>query len=247
MRRPSLIAAFALAVAASGATTPASASGHSPGLAAGPPATASRGPAGHREVPGGRSPGLAAQAPVTESRGPAGHRGVPGGRSPGLAPQHHGTLRVTGSLRDGGIVRATGLSWRPGALPPGDRLLSFEVGYYWDACTTAGKCQPGADTTATPFAASRYVVGHADTSRLLRLTETASEVVETSPATFSFSIKSASVSATASGAVRAYRAGRPPVSEFVNGTPERRTASAEEYFSVAAPHFSARGPPGTAG
>jgi len=41
------------------------------------------------------------------------------------APRHQGTLRVTGALRDGGTVRATGLSWRPGALPPGDRLLSF--------------------------------------------------------------------------------------------------------------------------
>jgi Glycoside-hydrolase family GH114 len=150
-------------------------------------------------------------------------------------------------------------------LPPGDRLLSFEVGYYWDACTagpgpvteepgrrppggsggsppragTAGACAAGADTTATPFAARRYVVGHADTSRLLKITETASEVVETSPATFSFSVKSVSVSTTASRAVRAYRAGRPPVSAFVNGTPERRTASAEEYFSVAAPHYNA--------
>ena len=164
----------------------------------------------------------------------------PNGRSPGLAPPgHSGTLRITGSLRDGGTVRAAGLSWRPGRLPSGDRLLSFEVGYYWEACTATGKCRTGADTTATPFAASRYVAGHADTSRFLKVTETASEVVETDPATFSFSVKSVSVSTTAGRAVRAYRAGRPPVSEFVNGTPERRTASAEEFFSVAAPHHSA--------
>ena len=164
----------------------------------------------------------------------------PNGRSPGLAPPgHSGTLRITGSLRDGGTVRAAGLSWRPGRLPSGDRLLSFEVGYYWEACTATGKCRTGADTTAAPFAASRYVAGHADTSRFLKVTETASEVVETDPATFSFSVKSVSVSTTAGRAVRAYRAGRPPVSEFVNGTPERRTASAEEFFSVAAPHHSA--------
>ena len=151
----------------------------------------------------------------------------PNGRSPGLAPPgHSGTLRITGSLRDGGTVRAAGLSWRPGRLPPGDRLLSFEIGYYWAACTATGKCRTGADTTAAPFAASRYVAGHADTSRFLKVTETASEVVETDPATFSFSVKSVSVSTTAGRAVRAYRAGRPPVSEFVNGTPERRTASA---------------------
>jgi hypothetical protein len=134
--------------------------------------------------------------------------------------RHQGTLGVTGTLRDGGTVRAAGLSWRPGALPPGDRLLSFEVGYYWSACTAAGQCHPAADTTATPFAARRYVAGHADTGRFLKITETATEVVETSPATFSFSLKSTSVSRMTSGKVRAYQAGRPPSSEFVNGTPE---------------------------
>jgi hypothetical protein len=194
-------------------------------------------------------------APVTasafhpEPAGP-GLAGGSGGALPRAStayppPRHHGMLRITGSLRDGGTVRAAGLSWRPGKLPAGDRLLSFEVGYYWDACTAAGQCHPGADTTAAPFAARRYVAGHADTSRLLKITETATEVVETSPATFSFSTKSVSVSTTSNRAVRAYRAGRPPVSGFVNGTPERRTASAEEYFSVAAPHYRAADGPAT--
>jgi hypothetical protein len=176
------------------------------------------------------------------------------GRTAGLAsaeasrlppPRHHGTLRVAGSLRDGRTVRAAGLSWRPGRLPAGDRLLSFEVGYSWQACSAAGKCTAGADTTATPFAARRYVAGHADTGRFLKVTETAAEVVETSPATFSFSVKRVSVTATARRAVRGYRAGRAPVSRFINGTPERRTASAEEYFSVAAPHYSAADGPVT--
>ena len=217
MRRPGLIAAFALAVAASVAATPASAAGVAP-----------PGPA-------------AARAPATKSQGPQASGGSGGSlpRANTPPPRHHGTLRIAGSLRDGGTVRAAGLSWRPGRLPPGDRLLSFEVAYYWDACTAAGKCRTGADTTVTPFAARRYVAGHADTSRFLKVTETATEVVETSPATFAFSLKSVSVSTTASRTVRAYRAGRAPVSEFVNGTPERRTASAEEYFSVAAPHYSA--------
>jgi hypothetical protein len=146
---------------------------------------------------------------------------------------------VTGDLRDGGTVRATGLSWRPGALPRGDTLLSFAVAYTWLACTSPGHCVPGADTTATPFAARRYVVGHADTGRLLEITETAAEVVETSPATFTFVVKRASVSGMTTATVGAYRAGRPPVSQFVNGTPERRTGSAEEYFSLAAPHYNA--------
>src|SRR5262249_26033708 len=81
---------------------------------------------------------------------PSAPRGVPGGSAPQAStvrlppPRHAGTLRVTGALRDGGTVRAAGLSWRPGELPPGDRLLSFEVGYYWSACTAAGQCRPAA-------------------------------------------------------------------------------------------------------
>jgi len=187
-----------------------------------------------------------AQRAITQPAPPsAGLGGLAAGTSRLPPPRHHGTLRVTGSLRDGGTARAAGLAWRPGALPPGDRLLSFEVGYYWSACTAAGQCRPAADTTATPFAARRYVVGHADAGRFLKITETATEVVETSPATFSFSVKSASVSRTTSGTVRAYRAGLRPVSGFVNGTPERRTASAAEYFSVAAPHYNAADVPVT--
>lgn len=33
-------------------------------------------------------------------------------------PAAHGTLRIGGSLRDGGTVAARGLRWRPGRLPP---------------------------------------------------------------------------------------------------------------------------------
>jgi glycosyl hydrolase family 114 len=205
-RRPVLIAAVALAVAATAAAAPAS--------AVGPPGSASG-----AKASGGPSP----RASATGALPP---------------PRHHGVLRITGSPRDGGTLRAAGLTWRPGRLPAGDRLLSFQVGYTWDACTTAGNCRPGADTTATPFAARRYVAGHADTGRFLKVTEAATEVVETDPATFSFVTKSVSVSAASRGAVRAYRAGLPPRTAFVNGTPERRTGSAAEYFSVAAPHYN---------
>src|SRR5271165_5951818 len=77
---------------------------------------------------------------------------------------------ATGQLRDGGVVAATGLSWRPGDLPHNDRLLSFEVSYGWQACPVGGThgCRAGADTTVTPFAASRYIVGHADTGLRIR-------------------------------------------------------------------------------
>jgi hypothetical protein len=157
-------------------------------------------------------------------------------------PSAAGRLRITGLLRDGGTVAAAGLRWRPGRLPRGDRLLSFEVGYAWQACTPAGgrtRCRSAADTTATPFAARRYIVGHADTGLRLRVTETASEVVETDPATFAFTVLSSSASVTTRPAVAAYPAARAPVTEFVNGTPEPETASDAEYFQVDGPHYRA--------
>jgi hypothetical protein len=154
-------------------------------------------------------------------------------------PGQHGRLRITGSLRDGATVQAAGLTWHPGRLPRGDKLLSFEVATAWLACPAAGACARAADATATPFAASRYIVGHADTGRRLEVTQTATEVVETDPATFAFSVLHSSVSYTARPAVAAYPAGRPPATEFVDGTPDRRTASAEEYFQVDPPHYNA--------
>jgi Glycoside-hydrolase family GH114 len=152
-------------------------------------------------------------------------------------PTAQGHLRIAGDLRDGGTVRATGLYWRTSLLPAKDRVLTFAISYTWQSCSST--CVAASDSTATPFAAQRYIVGHADTGRRLRLTETASEVVETDPATFAFTRVSASVSVTTESVVRAYHAGRAPVTEFVNGTPEQRTASNAEYFQVDAPHYSA--------
>ncbi len=128
------------------------------------------------------------------------------------APTAQGRLSITGHLRDGGAVRAAGLYWRPGSLPRSEKLLSFEVAYAWRAC--AATCVTAADTTATPFAASRYVVGHGNTGKRLKVTETATEVVETDPATFAFSVVHASASYTTPDPVRGYRAGRPPATEF---------------------------------
>ena len=158
------------------------------------------------------------------------------------APTAHGRLHIAGTLRDGKAIRATGLHWQTSRLPAKDTMLSFEVSYTWQSC--GAKCVTAADSTATPFAASRYVVAHADTGKRLRLTETATEVIETDPATFAFTLVKASASITTARAVAAYPAGRAPVTEFVNGTPERRTASDAEYFQVDAPHYSAsRGTP----
>src|SRR6476659_10022715 len=89
-------------------------------------------------------------------------------------PVSHGTLRIAGDLADGGVVEAKGLSWAPPHLPSGDRILSLQVAYDWQACAPqGGHCVTASDTTATPFAANRYIVGHADVGKRLRLTETA--------------------------------------------------------------------------
>jgi hypothetical protein len=152
-------------------------------------------------------------------------------------PQHRGTLRVSGTPRDGSTVTATGLSWYPPRLPRGMTLLSFEVAYTWQSCAAGGRdCRAAADSTATPFAARGYVAGGADAGRLLRVTETASEVVETQRSTFSFQVVRRSVSRLAGLSVRAYPRRVAPVSAFVNGTPEAQTASTAEYFQVSAPH-----------
>jgi hypothetical protein len=152
-------------------------------------------------------------------------------------PVHHGTLRVSGLPRDGAAVTATGLRWRAPRLPRGMSLLSFEVAWSWQSCDAAGThCRAGADSTAAPFAARRYTVGHADTGRRLRVTETAAEVVQTQRNPFTFQVIRRSVSTLTAAAVRPYRRHRPPATAFVNGTPERHTTSAEEYFQVATPH-----------
>ena len=172
--------------------------------------------------------------------------GAPAGAAlPGVAtsrirpPVSHGTLRIAGDLADGGVVEAKGLSWAPPHLPSGDRLLSLQVAYDWQACAPqGGHCVTASDTTATPFAASSYIVGHADVGMRLKLTETATEVVETDPATFSFRVVRASVTAMSAASVRRFT-GRAPTTEFVNGTPEDSTASTEEYFQVDPPHFDA--------
>ncbi|HEX5190236.1 MAG TPA: endo alpha-1,4 polygalactosaminidase [Streptosporangiaceae bacterium] len=152
-------------------------------------------------------------------------------------PVATGRLRIAGQQRDGGTVAARGLRWRPGKLPAGDRLLSFEVGYSWQACA-GGTCAAGADATATPFAARHYVVGHADTGRRLRVTETATEVVQTTARNFTFKVRRVSRAATAARAVTAYPRGRWPASEFLNGLPEAKTGSEEEYFQVDPPHYN---------
>ena len=163
------------------------------------------------------------------------------------APVHRGALRISGPFRDGATVAAAGLSWRPPVLPHGLKLVSFSVGYTWQSCAPGGKqCQTAADSTATPFAARHYVVGHADTGRVLRVTETATEVVVPSGRpSDGFSTITRSVSKTSTTAVHAYPRGKAPATAFRNGTPERKTASAEEYFQVFPAHANGKDGPVT--
>jgi hypothetical protein len=68
---------------------------------------------------------------------------------------------------------------------------------------------------------------------------TGTEVVETNPATFAFSVVSSSVRVMTAARAGAYPAGSSPRTEFVNGTPEHQTASPEEYFQIDPAHYSA--------
>jgi Glycoside-hydrolase family GH114 len=193
-----------------------------------------------------------ATACTTPSKKPAAHRSPsPAPTQPAAKispPAPAGTLQVTGLPRDGSPVRAAGLSWRPPQLPPGDKLLSFGVGYVWQACAARSggqgtHCVKGADSTATPFAARTYLAGHADTGKYLKVTETAFAAVETDPATFAFSVVRASRSYTASRKVGRYPYAQRPVSHFMNGLPERSTGSDQEYFQVSPPHYNAANGP----
>jgi len=177
---------------------------------------------------------LAAGAPASAARSAA------SASAPIPPPVHHGTLRIAGQPRDGGVVTASGLAWRAPRLPAGMKLLSFGVAYTWQSCAPSGRrCTTAAGSTATPFAARQYRAGHADTGRRLRVTETAAEVVQTKARNFTFRVLRRSVSRLAGVPVRAYRRHQRPASYFRNGTPERQTGSAEEYFQVSAPHYNA--------
>jgi hypothetical protein len=151
----------------------------------------------------------------------------------------HGRLVITGSAQDGSTVLAAGLRWSPGVLPHGDRLLSFEVAYYWSSCpAAAGGCVAAGDRTATPFASRTYIVGHADTGRRLRLREVATEDVESNASTFTQGPVSSSVTVTGGRLVAPYQLHRTPSTELVDGTPEATTGSRQEYFSVDPPHYN---------
>jgi len=161
-------------------------------------------------------------------------------------PVHHGALRIAGIPRDGATVTAAGLSWHAPRLPRGMSLLSFQVAYSWQSCDAAGRhCRAGADTTAAPFAARSYVPGQAEAGRRLRVTETAAEVVQTERVPFTFQVIRRAVTTLAAAPVRAYPRRRAPVTAFVNGTPERHTVSATEYFQAAAAHANAADGPVT--
>lgn len=169
---------------------------------------------------------------------PAATRVAPGNVSIPL-PIARGRLAIGGSLRDGGTVAALGLRWRPPQLATGDRLLSFEVADEWKACSSRrGGCVAGADTTATPFAASHYVVGHVDTGAHLRVIEKATAVVQTNAVPFTFKVVHARRRVTTAGVVAPYARGVAPSTRFVDGTPDARTASTAENFQVQPPHYA---------
>ena len=202
----------------------------------------------HRRCPWSARSSRRLPSPPRSRRGGAVGSPVSAARSAASAsapippPVHHGTLRIAGQPRDGALVTASGLAWHAPRLPRGMKLLSFEVAYTWQSCAPSGRrCTTAADSTATPFAARQYRAGHADTGRRLRVTETAAEVVQTKARNFTFKVLRRSVRRLAGVPVRAYQRHQRPVSYFRNGTPERHTASAEEYFGVSRAALQHRG------
>ena len=65
-------------------------------------------------------------------------------------PVPHGALRIAGTPRDGATVSASGLRWRPGRLPHGDRLLSFAVATTWEASTLRPSCRRTKSCCSSP-------------------------------------------------------------------------------------------------
>ena len=143
----------------------------------------------------GAGPGAGAPGDAAHRRAGAGRLGAHRGRAalvPGPAAARHEAAQLRGRLRVADL--------------PGARHA----------------LRAASDATVTPFAARRYLPGHPDTGKRLRITETAAEVVETHPATFAFQIIRRSVSHLAGRPVRAYPRHRPPAAAFINGTPEHQ-------------------------
>jgi Glycoside-hydrolase family GH114 len=230
MSRPGPGRALLLLVSAAAAAVPLAAVGISPR----PAAASTADTTARAQTPGRPTAGH----PAAGSRAIAGRAGA--AALARIRPTARGRLRIVGDLRDGGVVRASGVRLAPVPLPSNEKMLSFAIGYNWRACAAPGRrCRTAADVTATPFAARRYVVGHADTGKFLKVTEFAREVVETGGRSFSFIVLRSSVSSRKSVAVREFARGRRPVAGFAGGLPEHRTGSAEEYFGVSAPHYNA--------
>src|SRR4029078_6091454 len=95
-------------------------------------------------------------------------------------------------------------------------------------------------------AAAQHTAAHADPGGGLELVETATEVVETDAATFSFRVVRASRHVLAGAVAAAYPRGRAPATAFMNGLPPKSTGSTSERFTVSAPHWNARRRPAAA-
>jgi hypothetical protein len=137
-------------------------------------------------------------------------------------PMPHGTLKLTGTFRDGSTITAQGLSWHasPGSLQ--------SVSYSWSACTRS-RCARLSTPPQQPYLAG-VTLGPGDVGKRIRVRESATDVLPGGRE------RHASRTYESHRAVAPWPAGRPPRVDFVYGLPEQQTASTREQFDLSLPH-----------
>ncbi len=140
-------------------------------------------------------------------------------------PTPHGSLALSGSLRDGSAITATGLDWTaaPGSLQ--------SVSYAWSACR-GSHCAQLSTPVHQPYLAS-VVLAPGDVGKRIRVTETATDVLRDGRE------RHASRSYESPDAVAPWPKGAAPRVDFVYGLPESQTASSRERFDLSPAHANA--------
>jgi hypothetical protein len=137
-------------------------------------------------------------------------------------PTPHGTLTLTGTLRDGSTITASGVTWTPVAG-------SYQsISYSWAACTASG-CGSLSTPAHQPYL-DDVVLGPGDVGKRISVRETATDVDP------SGNQSGGAVTYETPGTVAAWPAGTPPRVSFIYGVPQATTASTRERFDISAPH-----------
>ena len=139
-------------------------------------------------------------------------------------PTPNGALTLSGTLRDGSTITATGVTWTP------SKGSVQSISYSWSACSSSG-C--GALSTAVhqPYLDS-VILGPGDVGKRIKVSERATDFAADGTES------SGVVAYETPGAVAAWPAGTPPRIDFIYGVPQTTTASTRELFDLSRPHAS---------